>query len=370
LHIIIGQQKFAEALQIVQRAVATRTTLPALTGILLHAEGGDLTLRGTDLDLSLECTVEARVEQPGSVVVPARYLVDIVKRISGGDLAVQVSGEGFTTTLFWGRSQVQLHGMNPEQFPEEEVKPSRRAFSLPAKLLKHLIASTSFAVSHDETRPALTGQLLEIAADRVDLVATDGFRLAFRQARLSEGPEEDVAIVIPGRTLNELARLLPDQTEETVQVSIGEGTVACYVGGIVLRSRLIQARYPEYRAVIPSNFQTQVRLDKRALYDACERAWLLSRDKDNAIKLQVRTDSVRVFAHEPDLGSVDEELTAEVDGEELDIAFNAQFLIDALGAVDSDEVLFEATGPGSAARVRSPLHEDYYCIVLPMKVIM
>ena len=370
MHIVISQQLLSEALQTVQRAVATHATLPALTGILLRADSGRLTLRGTDLDLSLESTVAARVQEPGSVVVPARYLVDIVKRIPGGDVDVRVSGEGFTTTLTWERSYVQLHGMNPEQFPSEEEKPGRREFSLPAELLKGLITSTAFAVSHDETRPALTGQLLEIAGSRIDLVATDGFRLAFRQAVLSEGLEEDVSVVIPGRTLNELARLLADQAGEAVKISIGDGTIAFYVGGIVLRSRLIQARYPEYRAVIPSNFQTQVRLDKRALYDACERAWLLSRDRDNAVKLQIGSESLRVFAHEPDLGSVDEELKAEVQGERLDIAFNAKFLIEALGAVDSEDVLFEATGPGSAARVRSPLHDDYYCIILPMKVIM
>lgn len=368
MQITISQSDLSFGIQTVQRAVSTRSTLPVLSGILLQATNGKLRLAATDLELGIECLLPAKIIAEGAIVLPARYLGEIVRKIPAGDISITVDELNATAAIRWDRSDYTIHGFGADQFPVLPQADGQLRVELDQNVFRNLIRQTIFAASHDETRAILTGALVEIDGQDVRMVTTDGVRIAFGRGALSGGRmETKVSFVVPGRTLNELGRLLYDEEGERLRLARNENQLFLDLGTIKVVSRLLDGTFPNCQQLIPAEYRTVARINTTAFRDACERASLITRDASNGIKLQFQGQEVVITANAPEVGKVYEEIDAEIDGDPVNIAFNARYLIEGLRVIDSEEITFSLTGPFGPVAVRSSDNDNYLYIALPLR---
>lgn len=353
--------------QTVQRAVSSRTNLPVLSGILITAAEDRVILVATDHEISIRCSAPAQVTQPGALVLPARYLGDILRKIPFGDVACEVDEASVRAMLTWQRSQFVIHGFAAREFPQlPEVEGPRQA-SLSQPALRDLIRRTNFAVSREDIRPVLTGALLEIGPQRAAVFATDGYRIAYAEVAGNTGLGAEVPVILPGRALAELARLM-GEGDDPVTITIGTNQVRFQSSGIDFSTRVIDGTFPNCRAVIPKEFRAVLSADTEAFLDACERASLVAREGAQMVLLRLEDGRVRINSQAPEVGSVQEEVTAATTGETLEVAFSARYLIEALRTVTSEQFILEISGPASPARLRPVGAEDSYHIILPIRL--
>ncbi|PZN08169.1 MAG: DNA polymerase III subunit beta [Bacillota bacterium] len=368
MRLVIDQADLHAALQVAIRGVATRSTLPVLSGILLVAEPEQLRLVATDMELTVEALAPARVQEEGAVVLPGRHLAEIVRRLPPGEVHLEL--EGLRARLIQERSQFTIHGTDPGIFPAVPRVGAGTTVLFDNGALRGLLRRTTFAVATDDSRPILTGVSFRAQGDRLEAVATDGFRIAACRMTL-ERPVEGgaAAAVIPGRSLAEVARLLPD--EGIGRMLLDETQAGFQLGEVRLITRLLDGAYPDVLGLVPSEYPTRVRLPARAFQEACERAALLSDSRQAArwvIRLSVEPGRLVITASDPEVGEAREEIPAEVDGEGMVIGFNARYLVDGLKAIEAEEVLFELTEPLKASRLRGVGEDEFMYIVLPVKI--
>ncbi len=365
-----SQVDLSFGLQTVTKAVSAKTTLPILSGILLKAENGRLNLTATDLEIGIECDVAAQVETAGAIVLPARYLTEIVRKVPAAALQVEVDPRNYTAIIRWGRSQYTIHGFSPEQYPFLPKVTNVPGYKLSQNTLKTMIRQTAFAVSHDETRPILTGAQLAINDGNCHLVATDGVRIAFRRTALKGLPEghDKSTLVLPGRTLNELSRLLASNDEDTLTLSVTPTQAFFDLGDVRLVSRLLEGQFPDVLRLVPQTYSTSIKLSAQQLHDTCERAALIARDGSGAIKLGIAEDRVTVTSSTPEVGQVYEELAATIQGDPLEIGLNPRLLMEGLRAFETDDLLFEFAGNRSPSRMKPEGGDDFLYVVLPIVV--
>ncbi|OGS67866.1 MAG: DNA polymerase III subunit beta [Firmicutes bacterium RBG_13_65_8] len=321
----------------------------------------------TDHEISIRCTAPANVEMPGAAVVPARYLADILRKIPSGDLSCEVDEQNSRALLLWQRSQFVIYGFPAREFPQLPVLDSPKELTLPQRVLRDLVRKTNFAVSRDDIRPVLTGALLEVGSGKVAVYATDSYRIAYADAAGDFGSAEGLAVIIPGRALAELQRLMSD-SEDLVQVAVGANQLRMRFAGVDFTTRVIDGTYPNCKAVIPREFRASFVAETADFLNACDRASLITRDGVPMVILQLSDGRVRISAQAPDVGSVQEEVAADVAGEELECAFSARYLIEALRTVDTERFTLEISGPASPARLRPVGTNDAYHIILPIRL--
>lgn len=365
-----SQADLSYGLQTVAKAVSTKNTLPILSGILVKTDGNRLLLTATDLEIGIECDIKAQVSAEGAVVLPARYLTEIVRKIPASMVDLEVDARNYTATLRWERSQYTIHGFSPEQFPFLPQVDQTEGFKLQQNVLRNMIRQTSFAVSRDETRPILTGAQLTLRDGQCHLLATDGVRIAYRRTDLAEGPaeQEGASLVLPGRTLNELSRLLATNDEDTVTLVATPTQAFFNLGDVRLVSRLLEGQYPDVLRLIPQAYSTSLQLSAQKLHDACERASLIARDGSGAIKLAIGGEHLTITSSTPEVGQVYEEIAATMEGEPLEIGLNPRFVMEGLRALDSDALLFEFSGNRTPSRMKPPDRDDFLYVVLPIVV--
>lgn len=360
---LVAQQDLASGLQVVARAISSKNTLPILGGILINAADGQLTLTATDLEIGIECRVPAKVSLEGSTVLPARHLTDLVRKIPFGDISMEADPRNYRVTILWGRSQYIIHGHSADQFPYLPSTGGASPYSLSQSLLRGILRQTIFAVSHDETRPILTGALFRISGETLEVMATDGVRIAFRRDTIaSQG--SDASIVVPGRSLNELSRLLSGEDKDTVMIYVTQNQVFFDLGNIRVVSRLLEGQYPDVMRLVPQSYPTTASIRNVDFLEACDRASLLA--KDGAIKLALETERIIVTANTPEVGHVYEEVSSSLHGESLEIGFNARYLIEGLRSCDDEEVAFDLVSNKNPARIRPRNHDNFVYIVLPL----
>jgi DNA polymerase-3 subunit beta len=372
MKISCSQADLLYGIQSVGRAVSTRNTLPVLSGIYLRAIDGNLRLSATDLDIAIECVLSAHVDESGSIVLPARFLTDIIRKTPTPDIKITTEQNSFTAKIVSGKSEFILHGYNPEEFPILPTFEEEDAFSINATELKKAIQQTSFATLHDESRPVFTGQLFEFSPQGINIVATDGYRLAFRHLKIAPAEENKVKnVIVPGKSLQELSRVLAmRETETEIKVNISDNQIAFTMSDSVLISRLIEGQYPNYQQVVPQDLPISLGLNTSEFLNACERAALLSKDGPGIIKMQIKTDGHAVLtASSPEIGQTYEEITIPPIPEGIQIAFNVKYLIDALKAIDDEEVVFRLSAPLRPTVLRPQDNEEQYCVILPVKVV-
>lgn len=367
MYLTTTRDNLAGAVGLVQRAIPSRTPLPVLSGILLQATGEGLTLTGSDLELSIATWIPAEVTTPGELLLPARYLADIVRRLPEGPVQIEAAADGAGAVLRYGNAEARLSGFPAEDYPQLPDVVPQVQFSLPVETCREVVRQVIYAAGQDELRPIFTGVLLEIVEGELYLVATDTHRLALKRHRLPDNELQLTNIVIPAKAINELYRSLTS-LEGDVTVEVAENYVAFSSGPLRVVSRLIDGRYPDYRQVIPKSYLTRLSaLDGTALLHTIERAAVFAQDEVPVILCEVEGGFVRVSA-QSQVGSLEETLPVASEGEPVAVAFNAGYLMDALRASLTPEVDLELNGPLGPAVLRPAGADDYLALVLPVRL--
>ena len=355
--------------QVVQRAVSSKNPMPILSGILVKTVKGQLVFTATDLEMGIECSVPIAVQEDGGVVLPARYFGEIVRKLPDVKISLDVNRENSNTLIRYGQSEFNLLGLSPDDFPILPVIDSESTLVIKQDIFKNMIKQVGFATAADDNRPIFTGILMEIENDDIRLVATDTHRLAFRSGKTENGSIQlEKSVIIPGKTLNELNKIMNDDAEE-LKIAFGENQLVFEMPGIRLVSRLIEGQFPNYKQVIPQGCKTKIKIKTKELLEAAERASLLAKEGANVIKLNVSEGNMVISSNSPEIGKIEEQLTVQMEGEETQIAFNSKYLIDVLKVIDAEEILLELTGSLSPGIIK-PVEGDYYIyLILPIRIV-
>ncbi|WP_227936894.1 DNA polymerase III subunit beta [Alkalihalobacillus deserti] len=365
----IDRDRFVHDVQNVTKAVSSRTTIPILTGIKIVAHSEGLTLTGSDSDISIETFIPkeeegfeiVRIEEQGSIVLQARFFAEIVKKLPGSEIELIVQNQ-FATTIRSGSSVFNLIGLDPEEYPRLPQLEENLLFRLPQDMLKNVIRQTVFAVSTQETRPVLTGVNLETEDNTLICTATDSHRLAMRKATIEKNDESLTFsnVVIPGKSLNELSKII-DDNHELIDVVVTENQVLFKMKNLLFFSRLLEGKYPVTKSMIPTQSKTTLKLKTKPFLQTLERALLLSREgKNNVINLKTLNNGlIEITSISPEVGKVTENIETQMQGEEMRISFNGKNIIDALKVMDSEEFDIVFTGAMSPFVIR-PIDDDHY----------
>ncbi len=377
MKITIQKQQLVEAVQYVSKAVSSKTTIPILTGIKMVTDRNGVTFIASDSDISIqyyvavekEDRVQIEIEREGSIVLPNRYFSDIVRKLPQNDVTITVE-DRFATMIQSGKSEFHLMGMDPDEFPRLPQIHEDRVFSIQSDLLKSMIRQTAFAVSTSETRPVLTGILWTLETGKLRFVATDSIRLAVREAMVETNEKLSFNnVIIPGKALSELAKLLND-TNELIDIVVTDNQVLVKTGELQFYTRLLEGTYPDTSRIIPSSGKIKLIVKTKSLLDSIERASLIAKEGQNNIVKLVTKDSnlIEVSSNAAEIGKVSEEvIVEEMTNEELKISFNAKYMIDALRVMDCQTVEINFTGAMSPFVIKPIEHPWVLQLILPIR---
>ena len=370
MKIICDRDILSENISIAQKAVSTRTTLQILECVLIFANSEKgLKIIGNDLEIGIETkSIDAEIIEEGSVAVDAKMFFDIIRRLPSGNVTVQ-SDENNILTIKCKKTEFKVLGQSGEEFPFlPEIKKSE-PYYIQAGAFKNIIRQTIFSVAVDDSKPVMTGELMEIKDGMLKLVAIDGFRVALREVELVEIDEErKEKVVIPSKALNEINKLLPPEKEEMVAIYVSEKHVLFELENCVVVSRLLEGDFINYENIFSSDYSTLVYVNREELLSCVERTSLISKEvKKSPVKLNVLPDKMEVTSF-TELGNAYDELEVSIDGIPIEIAFNPRYLIEALKAIDEDEICVQFTTPLSPCVIRHEEISSYKYLVLPLRL--
>jgi|DewCreStandDraft_2_1066082.scaffolds.fasta_scaffold00219_31 DNA polymerase-3 subunit beta len=352
---------------LVSRAISARSSMPILGTILLETLAEGLKLIATDLELAIQVTVPAVVEEGGALALPARLLVEILDNLPSDEVEIRSEMGTTQAEIVCRRSSFEVMGMAPEDFPsipDVEGKPICR---LPAELLRAMIRQTIFACSTDETRPHLTGVNFVVSGLDARMVATDGGRLALRKTTLHEVPEGTLNVILPQKAMHELIRALGGVAGD-VEVAMAGGQVAFLLPRVRILTRTIAGTFPNYEQIIPQEYKQRIRVATEDFLAAVRRASITAKDSSNVVQIHTVQNTMIVTSNTPEVGRAREEVEVETSGEPIQVAFNARYLLDALSIMPSDQVYFDLTGPLSPGVLRPVDSQDYLYILAPVRI--
>ena len=372
MRLSIDKLSLSRALAHVASVVERRNTIPILSNVLLSIGNNELTLTATDLDMEIVETVPATAKGEGATTVPAHMLHDIVRKLpEGSDIALQRDGAEGRLTVTSGPAQFSLQTLPADDFPALSVEDLGHAFTLPAADLKRLIDKTRFAISTEETRYYLNGIYLHAAESGgkpvLRAVATDGHRLAQAELPLPKGAKDMPGVIVPRKTVLELARLVED-ADGDVRIELSQSKIRVTTARVVLTSKLIDGTFPDYQRVIPQGNDKRMEVDNTAFAQAVDRVSTLSSDKGRAVKLTISDGKLTLSVNNPDSGSATEELTVDYGFDPLEIGFNARYLLDISGQLESGTAEFQLADPGSPTMVRDGKDASALYVLMPMRV--
>ncbi|MBD8071233.1 DNA polymerase III subunit beta [Bacillus sp. PS06] len=373
---IIQKDNLVQSVQDVMKAVSSRTTIPILTGIKIVATREGVTLTGSDSDISIESFIPAEedgseiveIKQPGSIVLQARFFSEIVKKLPSDSVEIEVENQ-LLTIIRSGRAEFNLNGLDANEYPQLPQIEENNVIKISTDLLKNMIRQTVFAVSTSETRPILTGVNWKVENGELTCIATDSHRLALRKAMIETAVQDTYNVVIPGKSLNELSKILDDNTE-LVDIVITENQVLFKTKHLLFYSRLLDGNYPDTSRLIPNESKTEVIVSTKLFLQSIDRASLLAKEgRNNVVKLSTNPDNViEVSSTSPEIGKVVEEVQTEsIEGEELKISFSAKYMLDALKALEGSEIRVSFTGAMRPFLIRTLHDESILQLILPVR---
>lgn len=362
----ITQSEFAEVIQTVIGTVPTKSTLPVLSTLLVETGGARLTMTATDLDISVRTSVDCDVTEEGKACLPARRLADIVRELPSDK--VHVSIEQDRALLSCGKGKYRLMGVDPEDYPKlPDVSPERQV-KLGTEPLRKMIRKCIYAVSNDETRPMLNGVLVELEEETFGMVATDGHRLAYVKRRQDVGKGTMGDIIVPPKALNQVLKLAG---EDEVGVGFAKNYALFEMGKTTVYCRLLEGPFPDFRQVLPSEHPKKVTMSRAELLGAVRRVSVLADQATRQIKIGLRDGLLEVATRTADVGEATEEVPAQYNGEDMDVGFNATYLLDSLGSMAADEIVV-ATNTAVSASVIWPTEqeegEELICLIMPVRL--
>lgn len=352
-------------LQSVIGVVERRQTMPILANVLLVVKDGSLAVTATDLEVELVAHTEVDVAADGEITVSGRKLLDICRALpDGAKISISVSGDKMTVRS--GASRFTLATLPAAEFPSVDDIKADQQVEIPQDVLTRLIEKTHFSMAQQDVRYYLNGMLLETGGKHLRAVATDGHRLSLCQAEVDGSGLSNQQLIVPRKGVIELQRLLSG--EGSVTIEFGSNHVRVQLEGIRFTSKLIDGRFPEYDRVIPQNSDNLLNADKQVLKGALQRTAILSNEKYRGIRLTIRPDLLVLQAHNPDQEEAEEEIEVQYSGDEIEIGFNVNYLLDAIGAVDGDTVNFSVVDSNSSCLVKDPDSDDCTFVVMPMRL--
>ncbi len=367
MKLTISRDTFYGALQVVGRAVSTRTTLPSLSGIKLTATSQDLTLSATDTEVGLVVTLrEVSVETEGTLLLPGRLLADVVRSLPAGEVTLGLRSEQRDVELTAGGARFHLRTLPAEDFPRLPELGDEAAH-LPAGPLAETIDRVARAASRDEVRPILTGVLVQVEGTRLTMVATDSYRLSVKHAELDQALPEPIEANVPARALRELARIVVQESPDDVAISLARNQAVFQAGSVILFSRLIEGQFPSWRQLIPESFEHEVRLPREELLEVARRISQLAQ-RNAPLRFAFAEGELTVAAETPEVGDASESIPAPYSGEPLEIAFNPQFLIEGLESIDDDELAIKLSSPLRPGLLQPIGSEDFSYLVMPIRL--
>jgi DNA polymerase III subunit beta len=369
------QESLARGLAIVGRAVASRTTLPILANILLETDDGRLKLSATNLEIGIHCWVAARVEEQGAITVPARLLADFVNSLPKEPVSLELPGKGQTLKLAADRFRAEIKGLDAADFPILPTVEQGLRFTVDAAALRAMITQVSIAAATDESRPILTGILMLVDPDagRITMAAADGFRLSVRSTELATTLDRPLQVIVPARALHEVARVATDD-DPPIEVAVTEtrNQALFQLESVSVVSQLIDGNFPDFEKIVPTSYSTRAVVNTKAMQSAVRVASLFARDAANVVRLALQPGddltpgTLVVSAQAADVGGNQSEVPAAIEGNGLEIAFNAKYLLDLVGVASADQLALELSTASSPGIFRPVSDDAFIHVVMPM----
>lgn len=366
---IIKKNILLENLLNTAKAISSKNLIPILTGIKFELNDEGLYLSASDSDISIRTFIEkskiTEVIQTGSVVISGKYIVEIIRKLPDTDITIEVI-DGYNMIIQTTGSEFNLNGIDPNDFPNLDLEETKNPIFLNPVVFKNIVNQTFFATSLSETRPLLTGINFKLSGDLLEVLATDSYRLARKQIKLKDKYENDFDLVIPGKNLVELSRMLEDE-KENVYMHIFNNKVLFKYKNIVFLSRLIGGTYPVSSNIIPNDFKIDVECNYSVLFDMIDRASLLTSDKDkNTIKLVLKNRELTISSNSPEIGKVEEKVSIENDAN-ISISFSSKYMLEAIKSFNTEKIHMLMNDDNSPIIVKSDEETSLIQLVLPIK---
>ena len=370
----INQDHFSNGLQQVLNVVASRSTMPILSNVLIEAEEGHISLTTTNLDLGIRCRIKADVSNTGSITLPVRKLATIVKELPVNEVFVETSDKN-QAKITSGGSLFKIMGIGSDEFPPLPTFENRKVFELAQDEIVSMLKSVSYAQSTDENRYILNGVYFNFADEKLTLVATDGRRLGLTGLELEVSEENAGSLILPAKTVAELERLMGkgervniafNDRQAAFEIGLDEAGESGLVDHLYLVSKIVEGNYPNYRQVIPKETEHRVKIERELMLECVHRAALVTSDKSNSVKIKISKNLLEISGQSTEYGESHESMAIAYDGPEVQVAFNPQFLTEPLKALTKDEVFFEFKDELSPGLFKTL--DNFICVIMPLRL--
>ena len=366
MEISISRDDLIKPLGQVAGVVERRQTLPILAYALIRQQDGRLTLTGTDLEVEVLAGMNVDASADGDMTVPARKLLDICKGLPA-DANIQISLKGEKAVVRSGRSRFTLVTMPATDFPAIEASEWSETFEIPQKIFKELLENTQFCMAHQDVRYYLNGLLLELDGKKLKTVATDGHRMALAEVELEESMGSNRQVIVPRKGVLELSRFLED-SDDTVKISLGVNHIRVELPQLTFTSKLIDGRFPDYNKVVPVAQSKEILVDRQIFRDALSRAAILSNEKYRGVRLSLAENTLTITAHNPEQEEAEEEVPVDYTGEDMEIGFNVNYIIEAVSALETEQVKLGLNDPNSSCTLMASDSDAALYVVMPMRL--
>ncbi len=357
-----------KAIQTVQRAIISKPSTPIFSGVFLKAEGNKLEIQAMDLNMAISCTIDAEIQEEGEILVSAKHFSELIRKLPGESISITKNTANNTIKVESGKSEFQLLLMNEDDYPKFPEFNGDKTITIEDEKIKELIKKTIFACSTDEARPLFTGILVEIQDGKITFVGTNTHRLAIKSLPQEAG--EAMSMIIPSKVLGEISRNLNSEVPQQVKISLLYNQIMVVIDNVVIVSRLIEGKFPDYRRVIPPQFAIKTIFNIKEMAGAVERVALFATEGEySIIKFSVDNDEMTITSSSPEVGTGREVISCQTEGDKLNVAFNSKYILDILKNLESEEASFEMNTGLAPVCVKSTEEEDYTYIVTPVRVV-
>lgn len=364
LQFTCNKLELVESVTNVQRAVSTKSTIPALEGIYLKSENNKIELCGYNLELGIKTNINANVEKEGEIVLNAKLFSDIVRSLPDETVCISVN-QHLITEIKSGNSQFSIVGIDPKEFPELPCIAEAHEIKISSILLKSMIRQTLYAISENDSKPVHTGSLFDISNNEIKIVSVDGYRLALRKEAIDFS--ETLKFIVPKKTLIEVIKLIPDLIDD-VKLLVADRHIIFEINDYSVVSRLLDGNFLDYNTAVPSDFKTEVKIKTREFIDSTERVSLLVSDRlKSPIRCVFANDEIKISCA-TSMGRANDAFSCPVKGDDVEIGFNNKYLLDALKNADTDEVIARLNGPLGPMKILPSSEDSFLFLVLPVRL--
>lgn len=366
---VVKKEILLDSLNNTSKAISTKNLIPILTGIKFDLKEDGLYLYASDTDVSIRTYIPkdklTSLDEVGSIVIGGKYIVEIIRKLPNTDISIEVI-DGYKLIISTDNTEFNLNGVNPNEYPNLDLDETKEPIVINTEVFKEMINQTVFATSPSETRPLLTGINFRISGNELEVLATDSYRLARKLVSIDHEIENDVNIVIPGKNLVELSKMLDDE-DSTLEIHLFSNKVLFKYGNMVFLSRLLSGTYPTTSNIIPKDFNIELECSFDDLFNMIDRASLLTSDREkNTIKLSLNKNELMISSNSPEIGKVEEKITVDSD-KEINISFSSKFMLDAIKSFNKDKIIICMNNDSSPIVIKNNEDTSLVQLVLPIK---